>query len=42
MRKIVIAALSMAIVLLALWVVPNVTLDTAALMETLLKPVKHI
>ncbi|GAB6180759.1 hypothetical protein JCM14036_20780 [Desulfotomaculum defluvii] len=37
MRKIVIALLSMAIVALALWVVPNVTLDTNALIDTMLK-----
>ncbi len=41
MRKILIALLSMAIVALALWVVPNVTLDTNALMEAI-KNSKHL
>lgn len=37
MRKMLIAVLSMAIVLLALWVVPNITLDTHAIMEVILR-----
>ncbi len=42
MRKILITVLSMAIVLLALWVVPNVTLDTSAVMEVLLRNGKQL
>lgn len=42
MRKTIITLLSMAIVLLALWVVPNVTLDTTALMEAVLRTGKHL
>ncbi|WP_274377434.1 hypothetical protein [Desulforamulus ferrireducens] len=42
MRKIMIALLSMAIVALALWVVPNVSLDTNALMEVILKNGKNL
>ncbi|WP_274376887.1 hypothetical protein [Desulforamulus reducens] len=37
MRKIIITVLSMAIVALALWVVPNVTLDSNAIIDTLLR-----
>ncbi|CCO09354.1 conserved hypothetical protein [Desulforamulus hydrothermalis Lam5 = DSM 18033] len=32
-----IALLSMAILLLALWVVPNISLDTTAIMEVILR-----
>lgn len=42
MRKLLIAFLSMAIVALALWVVPNVTLDTNALMELVLQSGKKL
>jgi len=42
MRKILIALLSVAIVALTLWVVPNVSLDTSALMEAVLRNGKNL